>query len=295
MKAFSVLKRALRYIIRGVPHVVRTQANVTILGPSDLLRGRCALIVGGTRGIGMAMARAFLDANADHVIITGRRAEANEEARAELLRTEAYAGRVHCMELDYNNVDTFAAVPDTCRKLLQGRSVDILVNNGGVSGKRFTLTDAADWDTVMNTNLRGVYFLSRVMGLDMKERGIRGNILNVASSSAWYPAPSPYYVSKWGIRSITPGLAKIFLPYDIVVNCLVPGPTATEMLHLSKDNIAAPNLPAGRYTLPEEQASLAVMLVSGMGRAVVGDCLNATGGCGILTIDDDNHLRAYKL
>lgn len=297
MKLLSVIKRALRFIVKGVPHtvVIRKEACISVLGPNELLAGRNALIVGGTKGIGYAMARAFLDAGAANVIITGRKAESNAAACAALAENPAYKGRIHSMELDYCKTEDFETVPARCEELLKGAKPDILVNNGGVSGSKFTKTDVADWDRVMNTNLRGVYFLSRVMGLYMKDNGIQGNILNVASSSAMYPAPSPYYVSKWGIRALTPGLAKIFIPYNIVVNCLVPGPTATDMLHVSKDNITAPGLPSGRYTTPEELAALAVVLVSAMGRSVVGDCLNATGGCGITTIDDANHAGAFKL
>lgn len=297
MKLLSVIKRALRFIVKGVPHtqIIRTEARICVLGPNELLAGRNALIVGGTKGIGYAMAQAFLAAGAAHVIITGRRAESNAAACAALAENPAYKGRIHSLELDYCNTEAFESIPARCEQLLQGGKPDILVNNGGVSGKKFTKTDTDDWDRVMNTNLRGVYFLSRVMGLYMKENGIQGNILNVASSSAMYPAPSPYYVSKWGIRAITPGLAKIFIPHGIVVNCLVPGPTATDMLHLSKDNLTAPGLPAGKYTTPEEMAALAVVLVSGMGRSIVGDCVNATGGCGITTIDDANHAGAFRL
>lgn len=101
---------------------------------------------------------------------------------------------------------------------------------------------------------------------------IKGNILNIASSSSLRPANSAYTISKWGIRGLTSGLAKSLAPYGITVNGVAPGPTATPML-LKEDihNISHPNLPAGRYVLPEEIANMALFLVSDMGRMVVGD------------------------
>lgn len=293
----GIIKRAGRYILRGTPVVVQNKvcmpAQVSVLAPNELLRGRNALIVGGTRGIGLATARAFLNAGAANVIITGRRAETNNEACKALAAADGCAGRVHSMVLDYTDTDALALVPQRCEELLQGGKLDILVNNGGVSGKPIQIADEECWNTVMNANLRGVYFLSRAVAMYMKERQIKGNILNVASSSCAYPAPAPYYVSKWGIRAITPGLAKVFIPYGIVVNCLVPGPTATDMLHKTADDLSAPGVPAGRLTTPEEMAAIALMLVSPMGRCIVGDCVFATGGCGVITVDDGQHAGAY--
>ena len=293
----ETIKRGIKYILHGVPEQVcmKTSAQIVVLGPNQMLSGRNALVVGGTRGIGYAMASAFLDAGAANVIITGRHPETNAEACRKLLEKEGNAGRVHSMVLDYAKTDELAQVPQRCEELLHGGRLDILVNNGGVMGKHILSTDEENWDAVMNANLRGVYFLSRAVGMYMKERQIQGNILNVASSSCAYPAPAPYYVSKWGIRAITPGLAKVFVPYGIVVNCLVPGPTATDMLHKTGEDITAPGLPFGRYTMPEEMAGVALMLVGPMGRSIVGDCVFATGGCGVVTVDDNNHAGAYRV
>lgn len=124
------------------------------------------------------------------------------------------------------------------------------------------------------------------MGRYMRDNGIKGNILNIASSSSLRPAVSAYTLTKWGIRGLTLGLAKALASYGITVNGIAPGPTATPMLGKAEGaDISFPN-PLGRYALPEEIANMAVFLVSDMGRSVVGDIVYMTGGSGLVTFDD---------
>lgn len=93
-----------------------------------------------------------------------------------------------------------------------------------------------------------------------------------------------------GIRGLTLGLAKSLAPYGITVNGIAPGPTATPMLlEDSQSNITNNSNPIGRYVLPEEIANMAVVLVSSMGRTIVGDMIYMTGGAGIITYDDINY------
>lgn len=169
-----------------------------------------------------------------------------------------------------------------------GGRMDILVNNAGISGRApFREADAADFDRVLNTNLRGAYLLSSLAARHMIERKIEGNILNVCSSSSLRPAISPYTLSKWGLRGLTLGLAKTLIPHGIVVNGLAPGPTHTPMLVADGyDGLELSSNPAGRYASAAEIANLAVVLVSALGRMVVGDVLYATGGAGTVTFDD---------
>ena len=121
----------------------------------------------------------------------------------------------------------------------------------------------------------------------MKDNSIQGNILNIASSSSLRPATTPYILSKWGIKGLTIGLAKILIKDGIVVNGLAPGPTATPMLHKDiNDDLYIANNPSERFTTPDEIANMAVVLTSSMGRMIVGDTIYMTGGAGILTVDD---------
>lgn len=143
-----------------------------------------------------------------------------------------------------------------------------------------------DFDNVINTNLKGTYFLTKIVAKYMIDNKIEGNILNVSSSSSVRPALTSYQLAKWGLRAFTKGLAKELSHKDIVVNCIAPGPTATDMLLEGDDNINRPTSPIRRYATPNEIASLSVILVSNLARVVDGDTLMATGGCGNLTYED---------
>lgn len=166
--------------------------------------------------------------------------------------------------------------------------IDILVNNAGVLGGYISNSTESEYDAVLDTNLKGVFFLSKEIGHYFKDNNIKGNILNIASSSSLLPAASAYTISKWGIRGLTLGLAKVLAPYDITVNGIAPGQTATPMLRSTKNlnNIAAPKTPIGRFALPEEIANMAVIMVSDMGRLIMGDIVYMTGGVGNLTNED---------
>ena len=171
--------------------------------------------------------------------------------------------------------------------IAQAGKIDILVNNAGVLGASFPNAQEEEYDAVLDTNLKGVFFLSQLIGKYMKENNIHGNILNIASSSSLRPAASAYTISKWGLRGLTLGLAKSLAPYGIVVNGVAPGPTATPMLIKGdRANITHEKIPAGRYAMPEEIANMALFLVSDMGRMVLGDIVYMTGGAGLLTYDD---------
>ena len=161
-----------------------------------------------------------------------------------------------------------------------------MVNNAGIGGGDISCTTEEEFDQVIQTNLKGTFFLSRVIARYMIENKIKGNILNIASSSSLRPAASAYTFSKWGIRGFTLGLAKTLAPYGITVNGLAPGPTATPMLKRDANDITFTNNPMGRFAMPEEIANMAVVLVSDISKMVVGDIVYMTGGSGLITFDD---------
>lgn len=282
------LKRGLRFIFKGTP-IVHVTANVVTLSPNELLKGRVALITGGTSGIGFQIAKAFINSGAT-VIITGRNEKRIEET-CNMLGTSAKRGKgkVYGYMLDNTCVKSFEPA---LRKMSSqwNLKIDILVNNAGVLGGDISNADEDQYDLIMDTNLKGAFFLSQAIGKYMKRENIAGNILNIASSSSFRPASSAYTISKWGLRGLTLGLAKSFSPYGIVVNGVAPGPTATPMLLKDrKDDLTFERNPLGRFALPEEIANMAVFLVSDMGRTIVGDIVCMTGGAGLITFDDVNY------
>lgn len=282
------VKGMIKFILCNIP-ARKFNVQVVNLAPNELLKGRTALITGGTSGIGFHIAKAFLRSGAT-VVITGRTEKRLQNACTELSGTDIYNNRLFGVVMDNTRVELFQDRFQTVLMQLSENGlshIDILVNNAGVLGDSFPNATEKEFDKVIDTNLKGVFFLSQQVGKYMKENHIEGNILNVGSSSCLRPAISAYTLSKWGIRGLTLGLAKSLAPYGITVNGIAPGPTATPMLlQNGLDNIANNNSPIGRYVLPEEVANMAVILVSSMGRTIVGDMIYMTGGAGNITYDD---------
>ena len=283
----TFIRRGLRYIFKGTP-VIHTTANVVTLASNELLNGRVALITGGTGGIGFHIAKAFLNSGAT-VIITGRNESRIKQACDMLCSSTGSPEKVHGYVLDNTCIESFEPALQKISSQWNLK-IDILVNNAGVLGGDISNVNEEQYDQIMDTNLKGTFFLSQAIGRYMKRQNIAGNILNIASSSSFRPASSAYTMSKWGLRGLTLGLAKSFSPYGIVVNGVAPGPTATPMLlRDKKDDLTFERNPLGRFALPEEIANMTVFLVSDMGRTIVGDIVCMTGGAGLITFDDVNY------
>ena len=286
MRFFDIIKRSVKYVLYGIPVVKQIKANIVSIGANNMLEGRVALITGGTSGIGKAMAEAFLRSGAI-VIITGRSQnrldEVLREIKAKKISSEC---NIYGLQLDNNTPASFSTKLDEILAKISPFQIDILVNNAGVGGGDISNTTEEEFDQVIQTNLKGTFFLSKIVAKYMINNNIQGNILNIASSSSLRPAASAYTFSKWGIRGFTLGLAKTLAPYGITVNGLAPGPTATPMLNRDGNNITFEQNPMGRFAMPEEIANMAVVLVSGMGKMIVGDVVYMTGGAGVITFDD---------
>ncbi len=282
-----MLKKVWHVLLQLRPKRV-VKATIVNVSHDGLLTGKTALITGGTSGIGLAIAKAFLQAGAS-VVIAARGKEKLGKATSALSSVCKEGQAIKSVVLDCANVASFGSVLNEAENLLECKCFDILVNNAGTGGGVWGHCSEADYDKVMNTNLKGSFFLSQSVATRMRTAGIKGNILNIASSSSLRPANSAYTLSKWGIRGLTVGLAKTLIKYGIVVNGIAPGPTATPMLSHDSNDIDLPSNPSGRFALPEEIAGFAVMLCSDAGRMVVGDVLYMTGGSGVTTFDDLNY------
>lgn len=281
----------LKKVLRKIKHKLKNifSIKIPVKNPilyGELLKGRCALITGGTSGIGFAIAEAFLRNKAD-VVITGRN-QLKIDTAVNNLKKAFPEQKISGVLLDNCNISKMKDSFQNVLLLEQEKKIDILVNNAGVINKTFfgnTLEN--DFDLVIATDLKGPYFLSELFANYLKENKIEGNILNVSSSSAIRPASNSYGLAKWGLRGMTLGLAKHLSGYGIVVNAIAPGPTATTMLlNDNEKSISRPSSPSERYATPEEIANMSVVLVSDLGRMINGDTVYITGGCGLLTFDD---------
>lgn len=279
MKVRRMVISAILRIGRCIRNVIGIRIPIRVpVFQSALLKGRVALVTGGGSGIGYAIARAFLLSGAK-VIITSRDAGRLSVALSKLKQeTRSQDGEVEGLLLDLMDEDSFKEKICEINRIFGG--IDVLVNNAGI-------VDGTNFDCVMKTNLKGPYFLSQTISEDWISNGVHGNILNICSTSSFRPGDSAYVFSKWGLRSMTLGLAKKLAKYGIVVNGLAPGPTATKHFVAKNDaDVTYWKNPLGRLALPDEIGNLAVVLVSDMGRLIVGDVLIAGGGAGVVTFDD---------
>src|SRR5208337_3185273 len=250
------------------------------------LKGKTAIVTGGGRGIGKAIAQGFAKAGA-RVAITSRKMEDLEATAAEIKTAggEAFPLPSHLGKME--GIDKMVgAVLDKF-----GR-IDILVNNAGASPAMGTVLDSDErlWETIMNLNMKGLYFTSQVVAKIMKKQG-SGKIINIASVDGFKPEPgvSVYSISKAGVRMITKAFALELAPFNIQVNAIAPGPISTKMLNshwfnlppeeAKKQKQAMANFtPMGRIGEPDEIAGAAVYLASDASSYTTGTEIVIDGG-----------------
>jgi NAD(P)-dependent dehydrogenase (short-subunit alcohol dehydrogenase family) len=240
------------------------------------LEGTTALITGGSRGIGYAIARAFIDAGG-RVVITARGEEHLQEA-ARSLGANAIARR--CDNSD--PADIAAAVAEAWRL----GPIDILVNNAGISPyyKRAEHVTVEEWDSVVDVNLRGVYFTSIEVAKRMFEGGRGGSIINIGSVGGVVPLErlGAYSATKGGVHQLTKVLALEWADRGIRVNAIAPGWTETDFtgdLFASRHGEGLRSeIPLGRLAAPEDIGGAAVFLASAASSYVTGAIIPVDGG-----------------
>ena len=143
----------------------------------------------------------------------------------------------------------------------------------------------AEYDRIMDINLKGVYFACIEMAKYWKGNHRKGHILLISSSRGSEPAWSPYGISKWGINGMTKGLAEILTSEGIIVNAIAPGSTATPLLGIHEgDSIYSEDNKLGRMIVPDEIATYAKLLVSDAGDMLAGETIHISGGRGVWDI-----------
>ncbi|MGN8833589.1 SDR family NAD(P)-dependent oxidoreductase [Selenomonas montiformis] len=243
------------------------------------LEGKTALIAGGTSGIGLAIAETFLECGCQ-VIVAGSSQEKLDRVNAK------WRDKIQTVRLDIREVNSLPDKIAIAASLADRGQIDILVNSAGVSSNLsyFDMTEA-EFDKVMDINLKGTYFMCQTVAKHMVAHKVHGHILNVSSASSIRPAWSPYHLSKWGVRGLTVGLAGQLLPYGIIVNAIAPGPVATPLLGKGPDDsLYNPINPSGRYATPREIAELAAFMVGRTGDLIVGSSFFITGGGGTISM-----------
>lgn len=243
-----------------------------------MLKGKVAVVTGGTRGIGYATVKKFAEHGAK-VALFGSRKEtvdkALENLKAEMPEAEVMG--LFPKLTDPKEVDAaFKEVKDAYGK------VDILINNAGISARdSFLEYDPASFERIMDLNVNAVFYCAQAAAKLMKEQG-GGSIVNTSSMVSIYgqPAGCGYPASKFAVNGMTKSLARELGKFNIRVNAVAPGVTATDMVAaLPKeivDRISA-TIPLGRVGQPEEVANAFVFLASDMASYVTGEILSVDG------------------
>jgi len=244
------------------------------------LDGKVGLVTGGARGLGRTMAIALAEAGAD-VALSGRSAGPCEETAAEI--AQATGRRAQGFAADVTKLaDVERLVADV---EAQFGHVDILINNAGINirGPINQLTEA-DWDAVIDTNLKGPFLCARTVGPAMVKRGW-GRVINLASvlGKIALPGRAPYASSKAGVINLTRVLALEWAGTGVTANAICPGAFATEMNRQLLDDPVkykefVSRIPMGRWGDLDEMAGIVVFLASPASSYVTGAALSVDGG-----------------
>ena len=243
------------------------------------LAGKVALVTGAQQGIGKAIALAYGREGASVVVNYLDNQAAAEEIASQIRalgqRAVPIAGDV-------------AQAADVRRMVEAGESlggIDILVNNAGIFPRvEFLDMTEAQWDEVLNVNLKGTFLCTQAVAQKLVERGRGGAVINLASSAAFRSSPRGvhYVASKAGIVGVTRATALELAPYRVRVNAIAPGTTDTAQPRygMSEEELQAAGrqVPLGRMGTPEDVADLAVFLASEEARHITGQTLHVNGG-----------------
>ena len=252
------------------------------------IEGKIALVTGGSRGIGEMIAAGFL-ANGAKVYISSRKAEVCDETANRL--QEQYGGECISLPADLSNLN---GIESLVNSLPDGEKLDILVNNAGASwGEPIDEYSEKGWDKVMDTNVKGVFFLTQKLLPLLRSSATAedpSRVINIGSidgiKTGLFDAFS-YGPSKAALHHLTRVLAASLVKENIIVNAIAPGPFPTWMLStgvggggdldINWDEVGNSS-PRGRVGTPEDIAGLAIFLCSRAGAYTVGETITCDGG-----------------
>jgi NAD(P)-dependent dehydrogenase (short-subunit alcohol dehydrogenase family) len=243
------------------------------------LSGQVALVTGTSRGLGQYFARALARAGAD-IAMTSRDKRTLSDFSREV---EAIGRKTFSTELDVRDEASIGRAVAEIEEHFG--KIDILVNNAGCNIRKPALDVTwDDWNTILDTNLRGSFFVAQAVARGMIQRGY-GRIINIGSvtSVAGYAGLTPYGASRGGIRQLTMSLADDWGRYGVTVNCLAPGWFKTRQNEVLYQNAPwveylTDRIPVKRPGRPDDLDGAVVFLASESSRYVTGQTLLVDGG-----------------
>ncbi len=243
------------------------------------LTGNVAIVTGASRGLGQYFARALASSGADLVLTSRKRADCLPfEEEIKKMGVKAIS-----LDLDVRRQETIE--PMAAAAIEAYGKIDILVNNAGMNIRKPALeVQWDDWNAILDTNLRGSFFVAQAVAKRMVERGY-GRIINIGSvtSVAGYAGLGPYGASRGGIRQLTMSLADDWGKFGVTVNCLAPGWFRTDQNKVMYENqewveYLSDRIPVKRPGAPNDLDSAVVFLAAESSRYVTGQTLLVDGG-----------------
>jgi gluconate 5-dehydrogenase len=243
------------------------------------LSGRVAIVTGTSRGLGQHFARALAKAGAD-LVLTSRHRDHLAAFEAEM---KALGRRAISLELDVRDHSSIKKMVADAEAAFG--QLDILVNNAGCNVRKAALEVTwDDWNLILDTNLRGSFFVAQEVARRMIPKGY-GRIINIGSvtSVAGYAGLGPYGASRGGIRQLTMSLADDWGKYGVTVNCLAPGWFRTEQNRILYENkewveYLCDRIPVKRPGQPHDLDAAVVFLAAESSRYITGQTLLVDGG-----------------
>lgn len=241
-----------------------------------MLKGKTAIVTGGSRGIGAAICKRFAEQGANIALLYAGNIQKAEETKAALQEMGVKAEAYQCNVADAEQV---AAV---CKQIIKDfGGADILVNNAGITkDKLVPMMKVPDFDSVVDTNLKGAfYMIKQLYPVFMKQKS--GKIINISSVSGLMgnPGQTNYSASKAGLIGLTKSVAKELASRNVNCNAIAPGFVATDMTeNLSENNALVDHIPMKRFAQPEDIANLALFLASDQSDYITGEVIRIDGG-----------------
>ena len=247
------------------------------------LKGKVALVVGGSKGLGEGIARGLVEAGAEAVVSSRNQADCDKAANGII---ETTGGKCYGISADISTKEGVDKLVNTVIEKLG--HIDILVNSAGVNIRKPAIEyTVEDWDTVQNVQLKGVFLTCQAVGRHMIEKGIRGKIINISSINARVvarPNIVSYVAAKGAVMQMTKALAVEWAPYGITVNAVAPGFFETAMTKVLFEDPATReemfrHIPAKRFgNADSDLAGMAVYFASEASGYTTGQIIYIDGG-----------------